>query len=42
MAAEIPTCEPKVLVAGDSWAWDRYLSDYPASAGWQSLVSAGG
>lgn len=34
MAAEIPTCEPDVLVAADKWQWDKSLSDYPPSEGY--------
>lgn len=34
MAATVPTREPKQLNAGDSWSWDRTLSDYSAAAGW--------
>lgn len=26
-----PTSEPQVLYAGDTWSWQRALSDYPAS-----------
>ena len=29
-----PTTEPALLYTGDTWAWERALSDYPASAGW--------
>lgn len=29
---DIPTIEPDVLIAGDSWKWDRTLGDYPASS----------
>lgn len=32
MTASIPTSEPSTLRAGDTWAWTRSLSDYPASA----------
>lgn len=32
MAYTVPTVEPIELIAGDSWAWDRTLGDYPASA----------
>ncbi len=34
MAAEIPTTEPLVFVAGTSWDWNKTLGDFPASA-WQ-------
>jgi len=30
----IPTVEPTRLVAGESWQWDRYLSDHLPSVGW--------
>jgi hypothetical protein len=32
MAADIPTNEPLSLRAGDTWAWTRSLTDYPATA----------
>lgn len=32
MAADIPTTEPSVLRAGDTWKWTKSLSDFPASA----------
>lgn len=35
MALAIPTTEPTNPVAGDSWKWDKTLSGYPASDGWQ-------
>lgn len=35
MAPTIPKTEPTNPVAGDSWKWDKTLSDYPASDGWQ-------
>ena len=31
MAREIPSVEPTVLQAGDSWQWNRTYVDYPAS-----------
>jgi hypothetical protein len=34
MTAPVPTSEPAVLRAGDTWTWQRSLPDYPASAGW--------
>lgn len=34
MAPTIPTTEPSVLRAGETWAWDITLSDFPASEGW--------
>lgn len=30
--AEVPTTEPREIVAGDTWEWKRSLSDYPANA----------
>lgn len=30
----IPTCEPTELTAGDSWQWDRTLSEYLPTDGW--------
>lgn len=34
MSTPTPTTEPQALRAGDTVAWLRSLSDYPASAGW--------
>jgi hypothetical protein len=34
LAYTVPTSEPSVLTAGDSWWWDRYVSDYPPSDGY--------
>jgi hypothetical protein len=34
MSAPIPTVEPTVLVAGDTWQWDREAADFPPSEGW--------
>ena len=34
MPPAIPTCEPEALTAGDSWRWDRSLTDYSAADGW--------
>jgi hypothetical protein len=34
LAAEIPTCEPTSIVAGDTVKWTRSLSDYSAADGW--------
>jgi hypothetical protein len=31
---DIPTIEPVVVTAGDTWKWKRSLADYPASGGW--------
>ena len=39
----IVTTEPTSITAGDSVAWTRSLSDYPASAGWSlayTLINA--
>jgi hypothetical protein len=30
MAVDIPTVEPSEVRAGDTWTWERSLSDYPA------------
>ena len=30
----IPTTEPENLLAGDSWQWDKYLSDHRPDDGW--------
>ena len=30
----IPSCEPSELTAGDSWQWDRRLSDFSPADGW--------
>lgn len=34
MAADIPTTEPSILRAGDTWKWTKTLPDYPASTPW--------
>lgn len=34
LSTEIPTSEPTILNAGDSWRWDKALADYPASDEW--------
>lgn len=34
MTAAVPTTEPKSLVAGDTWQWDRESSDYLPADGW--------
>lgn len=34
MTAPTPTTEPASIAAGDTVAWTKSLSDYPASAGW--------
>lgn len=34
MAQTVPTREPSSVVAGDTVAWRKTLSDFPASAGW--------
>lgn len=41
--ADVPSTEPTSVTAGDTVAWTRSLSDYPASAGWvlsYALVAA--
>jgi len=41
----IPTFEPVIVTAGDTIAWTRAFSDYPASAGWTlkyRLINAAG
>lgn len=35
MAPTIPITEPRQFVAGDTWKWDKTLSDFPAGDGWQ-------
>lgn len=32
---EIPSVEPSVLTIGTTWAWNKALGGFPASAGWQ-------
>lgn len=32
--ADVPTTEPRYLTAGDTWTWQRSLSDYSAADGW--------
>jgi hypothetical protein len=34
MSAAIPSAEPTSAVCGDTIAWTKSLSDYPANAGW--------
>lgn len=34
MGRTIPTTEPDVVVAGDTWGWTKSLPDYPSSGGW--------
>jgi hypothetical protein len=34
MAAQIPTCEPDKITAGDTATWIKTLQDFPASEGW--------
>lgn len=34
MAETIPTVEPTTERAGDTWKWDKTVSDYPPSGGW--------
>lgn len=45
MTAAIPTTEPQSITAGDSVAWTKSISDYPASASWvlaYTLINAAG
>ena len=35
MSVPQKTYEPRVIAAGDTLSWTRYLSNFPASAGWQ-------
>lgn len=35
MARTVPTTEPRRLVAGDSWQWDKSISEFPAGDGWK-------
>lgn len=40
----VPNCIPSTIAAGDTLAWSRSLTDYPASDGWTlnyTLVGAG-
>lgn len=39
MAPTAPNGEPEVLVAGDSWWWDKHLSTYPPSEGYSLKYS---
>jgi hypothetical protein len=34
MAPPIPTIEPDSVRLGDTWQWQKTLSDYPANQGW--------
>lgn len=34
MAFDVPTTEPDVLIAGDTWRWTKTFADYPTSEGW--------
>lgn len=34
MARTIPTTEPSILVAGDTWNWTKTLANYPPAEGW--------
>ncbi len=34
MAAPVPSTEPAILVAGDTSAWTKSVSDYPPTEGW--------
>lgn len=42
MARTVPFGEPTDLVAGDSWEWNRQLSEFPPSEGWTVVYSFGG
>lgn len=35
MSPAIATTEPDVLIAGDTWQWDKHVADYSAADGWQ-------
>jgi len=35
MPPPIVTTEPDVLIAGDTWSWDKHVNDYSAADGWQ-------
>lgn len=35
MAYQVPTCEPREVTPGDTWAWDVSYPYFPASEGWQ-------
>lgn len=34
MSVQIPTSEPSVITAGETWAWTKSLSDFPATDGY--------
>ncbi|MDQ6771152.1 MAG: hypothetical protein M3Z54_14340 [Gemmatimonadota bacterium] len=34
MAPPVPQTEPQILVAGDTWAWNKTLASYPPAEGW--------
>lgn len=34
MAPPVPQTEPQILVAGDTWTWNKTLANYPPSEGW--------
>jgi hypothetical protein len=42
LAKPIPTCEPDIVRAGDTWKWTRALADYPPSEGWVLTYSIRG
>lgn len=45
MAQTVPTREPSSVVAGDTIAWRKTLTDYPANEGWSlkyRLINAAG
>ena len=35
MPATIPTSEPRVLTAGDTWQWTKHVPNYSAAESWQ-------
>jgi hypothetical protein len=34
MAPPVPQTEPQILVAGDTWIWNKTLASYPPAEGW--------
>lgn len=39
MAPSIPTCEPDILYAGDTYKFTKQINDYPSSDGWTLTYS---
>lgn len=39
MPPTVPTIEPEVARAGDTWKWTRAFADYPPSEGWTITYS---